>query len=82
MRDHNTQGFDTPRRGNYTPLWFMAGALAGAAAALLFAPASGRETRAYVGRRSRETADEIRERSRQAADGSSGRSTVSRSCRP
>ena len=67
MRDHDTLGFDTSRGGDNTPLWFIAGALAGAAAALLFAPASGRETRAYVGRRSREAADELGERGREAA---------------
>ena len=69
MRDHDTQGFDTSRGGSNTPLWFIAGAVAGAAAALLFAPASGQETRAYVGRRSREAADELRERGREAAHG-------------
>ncbi|MEQ1895779.1 MAG: YtxH domain-containing protein [Vicinamibacterales bacterium] len=69
MRDHDTQGFETPRRGTYTPLWFMAGAFVGAAAALLLAPTSGRETRAYVGRRSREAAEGLRERGRETADG-------------
>ena len=69
MRDHDTLGFDTSRGGGNTPLWFIAGALVGAAAALLCAPASGQETRAYVGRRSREAADELRERGREAADG-------------
>ena len=69
MRDHDTQGFDTSHRGSHSPLWFISGAAAGAAAALLFAPASGRETRAYVGRRSREAADQLRERGREAADG-------------
>ena len=33
---------------------FVAGAVAGAAVALLFAPASGDETRDYLGRRARE----------------------------
>lgn len=69
MRDHDTQGFETPHRGTFTPLWFVAGALVGAAAALLVAPTSGRETRAYVGRRSREAAEGLRERGREAADG-------------
>ena len=36
---------------------FMAGAAVGAAVALLFAPAPGSETRAYVNRRAREARD-------------------------
>ena len=35
-------------------LAFLVGALTGAAAALLFAPASGEETREYLGQRARE----------------------------
>jgi gas vesicle protein len=38
-------------------LAFVAGAAVGAAVALLFAPASGIETRAYVNRRAREARD-------------------------
>ena len=38
-------------------LAFVAGAAVGAAVALLFAPASGSETRAYVNRRAREARD-------------------------
>ena len=45
-------------------LAFIAGAAAGAAVALLFAPASGTETRAYVNRRAREA----RDRASQAAE--------------
>ena len=45
-------------------LAFVAGAALGAAVALLFAPASGTETRAYVNRRAREA----RERAAQAAE--------------
>jgi gas vesicle protein len=44
-------------------LAFIAGAVTGAAAALLFAPASGEETREYLGERAREG----RERAAQAA---------------
>jgi len=39
---------------------FVAGALAGAAVALLYAPASGDETRDYLGRRAREESDRAR----------------------
>ena len=45
-------------------LTFLAGAAVGAAVALLFAPAAGSETRAYVNRRAREA----RERAAQAAE--------------
>jgi gas vesicle protein len=45
-------------------LAFIAGAAVGAAVALLFAPASGTETRAYVNRRAREA----RDRATQAAE--------------
>ena len=39
---------------------FVAGALAGAAVALLYAPASGEDTRDYLGRRAREEGDRAR----------------------
>ena len=45
-------------------LAFVAGAAVGAALALLFAPAAGTETRAYVNRRAREA----RDRAAQAAE--------------
>ena len=40
---------------------FVAGAIAGAALALLFAPASGEETRRNLGERAREFRDQARE---------------------
>jgi gas vesicle protein len=40
---------------------FVLGALAGAAVALLFAPASGEETREYLGDRAREGRAKLRE---------------------
>lgn len=45
-------------------LAFVLGAISGAAVALLYAPASGRETREYLGERAREG----RERAAQAAE--------------
>jgi gas vesicle protein len=45
-------------------LAFMVGALTGAAVALLFAPASGEETREYLGQKAREG----RARAREAVD--------------
>ena len=56
---HQNQGI-----GSSILLAFVAGAAVGAAAALLFAPASGIETRAYVNRRAREA----RDRATQAAE--------------
>jgi gas vesicle protein len=50
-------------------LAFILGAVSGAAVALLYAPASGRETREYLGERAREGRDraaEATERGRQA----------------
>lgn len=50
---HQNQGI-----GSGTALLaFVAGAAVGAAVALLFAPAAGAETRAYVNRRAREARD-------------------------
>lgn len=53
-----------PNGGGMVMLAFMVGALTGAAVALLFAPASGEETREYLGQRAREG----RARAREAAD--------------
>ena len=49
-------------------LAFMMGATVGAAAALLFAPATGEETREYLGRRARESRDRVNEAARQGRD--------------
>jgi len=40
-------------------MMFVAGALVGAAAALIFAPATGADARAFIGRRGRELADDV-----------------------
>ena len=48
MANHDNSG------GGTVMLAFMVGALTGAAVALLFAPASGEETREYLGQRARE----------------------------
>ena len=50
---HQNQG----NGGGTVLLAFIAGAAVGAAVALLFAPAAGTETRAYVNRRAREARD-------------------------
>jgi gas vesicle protein len=55
---------------------FIAGAVAGAAVALLFAPASGDDTREYIGQRARESRskamsaiEKAREQYQRAAEG-------------
>lgn len=53
-------------------LAFLLGAAAGAAVALLFAPAAGKETREYLGERAREGKEKATDAARQA------RETVSR----
>ena len=54
--------------GGSVMLAFMLGAMAGAAVALLFAPAAGEETREYLGKRAREGRDRARDAARDAAD--------------
>ena len=49
-------------------LAFIAGAIAGAAAALLFAPATGEETREFLGQRAREGKDRASEAARQGRE--------------
>lgn len=49
-------------------LAFVAGAVAGAAVALLFAPAPGDETREYLGRRAREGRDRAADAARQGRE--------------
>jgi gas vesicle protein len=49
-------------------LAFVAGAAVGAAVALLFAPAAGTETRAYVNRRAREARDRATQAAEQGRD--------------
>jgi gas vesicle protein len=47
---------------------FIAGAMTGAAVALLFAPASGEETRGYLGERAREGRDRAADAARQGRE--------------
>lgn len=49
-------------------LAFMVGALTGAAVALLFAPASGEETREYLGQKARESRERARDAVEQGRD--------------
>lgn len=54
--------------GSNVMIAFVVGALTGAAVALLFAPASGEETREYLGKRARESRDKAREAMEQGRD--------------
>jgi gas vesicle protein len=54
--------------GGTVMLAFLVGALAGAAVALLFAPASGEETREYLGQKAREGRARAREAVEQGRD--------------
>ena len=49
-------------------LAFILGAVSGAAVALLYAPASGRETREYLGEKAREGRDRAREAAEKSRD--------------
>ena len=49
-------------------LAFMVGAITGATVALLFAPASGDETREYLGQKAREGRDRAREAAEQSRE--------------
>lgn len=51
--------------GGAVLLAFVAGMVAGAAVALLFAPATGEETREYIGQRAREGREKVVDAARQ-----------------
>jgi gas vesicle protein len=51
--------------GGAVLLAFVAGAIAGAAVALLFAPATGEETRDFIGQRAREGREKVVDAARQ-----------------
>jgi len=51
--------------GGAVLLAFVAGAVTGAAVALLFAPATGAETRDYIGQRAREGREKVVDAARQ-----------------
>ena len=59
---------DTTNAGATVMLAFVVGALTGAAVALLFAPASGEETREYLGQKAREGRARAREAVEQGRD--------------
>ena len=49
-------------------LWFLAGALIGASAALLYAPKSGRETRKYISNTTEKSRDSLTETGKDLVD--------------
>ena len=59
---------DTTNAGATVMLAFVVGALTGAAVALLFAPATGEETREYLGQKAREGKLKAREAMDQGRD--------------
>ena len=54
--------------GGSVMLAFLLGAVAGASVALLYAPATGDETREYLGKRARESRDKARDTARDASE--------------
>lgn len=68
MNDYNARGLDTSSTSGSGAVWFIAGALVGAAAALMFAPATGPDARAYLGRRGKQLADDVTEQGRRMAN--------------
>ena len=58
--------------GGAVVLAFVAGAIAGAAVALLFAPATGEETRDFLNQRAREAGDTVAEAARQFRSAAEG----------
>ena len=56
---------DESLNGGAVLLAFVAGAVAGAAVALLFAPATGEEAREFVGQRAREAREKVVDAARQ-----------------
>ena len=54
--------------GGVVLLAFIAGAVAGAAVALLYAPATGEETREFIGQRAREGREKVVDAARQFRD--------------
>ena len=62
--DFNRRSFESSSGGSAL-MMFLAGAAVGAAAALIFAPATGSDARAFLGRRGREFADDVTARGKQ-----------------
>ena len=59
MDELNRRDFGLDSRGGGGLMLFIAGAVVGAAAALIMAPATGRDTRDFIGRRGKALADDV-----------------------
>ena len=69
MDELNRRAFDRDSRGGGSGMMlFIAGAVVGAAAALILAPATGSDTRAFINRRGREFADDVATRGKKMWD--------------
>jgi gas vesicle protein len=68
MDELNRRAFELESRGGGGMMLFLAGAVVGAAAALILAPATGSDTRAFLGRRSKEFADDVANRGKKLWD--------------
>ena len=68
MDDLNRRTFEQGSGGGSGALLFIAGAVVGAAAALILAPAAGRDTRAFLNRRGKELADDVTNRGKKLWD--------------
>jgi gas vesicle protein len=68
MDELNRRAYELDSRGGAGVMMFIAGAVVGAAAALILAPATGRDTRAFLNRRSREFADDVANRGKKLWD--------------
>src|SRR5262245_46653889 len=68
MDELNRRAYELDSRGGSGVMLFIAGAVVGAAAALILAPATGRDTRAFLGRRSKEFADDVANRGKKLWD--------------
>lgn len=73
MANHDSDARDTRSGGAGTVLLaFLVGAIAGAAVALLYAPAAGQDTREFLGEKAREGVKKARDAYEQAAAGMTG----------
>ena len=68
MDDLNRRTYEVGSGGGSGALLFIAGAVVGAAAALILAPAAGRDTRAFLNRRGKELADDVANRGKKLWD--------------
>jgi gas vesicle protein len=59
---------DSDGQGSNTIAWFVAGAIIGAAVALVCAPRSGRDTRQFLSEKAQESKDRVTEGTRDVID--------------